>query len=72
MVVEEVRNGEWTERGLARRVGMSQSHIHNVLSGARILTPPTADRIMQGLALSVLDLIQEADLTPGAENASRD
>ena len=30
-----VRNGELTERGLARLVGVSQPHIHNVLKGSK-------------------------------------
>ncbi|MCP5109420.1 MAG: helix-turn-helix transcriptional regulator [bacterium] len=52
-------NGALTERGLARRVGISQSHIHNVLHGARVLTANTADRILVGLQLSVADLIRD-------------
>jgi hypothetical protein len=56
-VRQRVRNGEITERGLARRIGLSQSHTHNVLSGARILTPSIADRILVELGLSVTDLI---------------
>ena len=62
IIVEEIRNGRLTERALARRVGLSQSHIHNVLSGTRALTVPTADRLLEGLHLSVADLIREADL----------
>ena len=60
-----IRNGALTERGLARRVGVSQSHIHNVLHGARVLTATTADRILEGLEMSVLELIEEgAGATP--------
>lgn len=62
----QVRNGALTERGLARRVGMSQSHIHNVLKGARILTPATADRILKGLGMTLLDLLESADSAVGA------
>lgn len=54
----QVRNGALTERGLARRVGLSQSHIHNVLKGARILTPATADRILAALGMTLLDLLE--------------
>lgn len=54
----QVRNGALTERGLARRAGLSQSHIHNVLKGARILTPATADRILEALGLTLLDLLE--------------
>ena len=34
-----VRNGELTERGLARLVGVSQPHIHNVLKGRASVIP---------------------------------
>ena len=30
-----IRNGELTERGLARRTGISQPHLHNLLKGVR-------------------------------------
>ena len=40
-----VRNGELTERGLARLVGVSQPHIHNVLKGVRALSPELSDQI---------------------------
>ena len=51
-----LRNGEFTERALARRVGVSQAHLHNVLKGARALTPAQADRICGELGISVLVL----------------
>jgi transcriptional regulator with XRE-family HTH domain len=57
-----IRNGELTERGLALRVGLSQPHTHNVLKGARILTPGTADRILRALRISVLDLLEPEEL----------
>ena len=53
-----VRNGEVTERGLAKLVGVSQPHIHNVLKGARALSPELSDQILQHLRLSLLDLIE--------------
>jgi transcriptional regulator with XRE-family HTH domain len=53
-----VRNGELTERGLARLVGVSQPHIHNVLKGARTLSPELSDQILQHLRISLLDLIE--------------
>ena len=52
-----VRNGDITERRLAKIVGVSQPHIHNVLKGARTLTPALADDILQELRLSLLDLV---------------
>jgi hypothetical protein len=53
-----VRNGELTERGLARLVGVSQPHIHNVLKGVRALSPELSDQILQHLRISLLDLIE--------------
>jgi plasmid maintenance system antidote protein VapI len=55
-VCRRMANGESTERSLAGRVGVSQPQIHNVLKGARKLTPELADRILQVLGISVLDL----------------
>lgn len=57
----QVHNGALTERGLARRAGLSQSHIHNVLKGVRILTPATADRILKALNLTLLDLLEPGE-----------
>lgn len=67
-----IRNGELTERNLARRIGMSQAHVHNVLKGARILTAEVADLLMLELNLSVGDLVTGEDLAvrrkpPGRE-----
>ena len=55
-----IRNGRITERGLARSTGLSQSHIHNVLSGVRFLTPQTADLILTAMGLSVTDMMERA------------
>jgi transcriptional regulator with XRE-family HTH domain len=49
--------GEITERGLARQAGLSQSHLHNVLKGARSLSNHLADRLLRHLEISVLDLL---------------
>jgi plasmid maintenance system antidote protein VapI len=54
---QNLHNGEWTERGFARRLGVSQPHIHNVLAGARALTPDLADEILRSLGLDLLDLV---------------
>jgi transcriptional regulator with XRE-family HTH domain len=58
----KVSNGELTERGLARRVGLSQAHVHNVLKGARVLTADTADRMLRGLGIGLLDLFEREEL----------
>src|SRR5512145_3561805 len=57
-----LHNGELTERRLARLTGISQPHMHNVLKGARILSPDAADRVLKCLRLSVLDLITVPEL----------
>jgi len=55
-VRNEVRNGELTERGLARLIGISQPHAHNVLRGVRTLSPEVFDLVLKYLHLSLLDL----------------
>ena len=54
---EKVRSGEITERALARTVGLSQPHIHNVLKGKRSLSMETADAILHGLRVDLTDLM---------------
>lgn len=56
-----VRNGELTERGLARMVGVSQPHMHNVLHGKRTFSLETTDDIMRQLRVDVLDLIEPGE-----------
>lgn len=62
IVRARVRNGEFTERGLARRLGISQSHLHNVLAGVRPLTPEMLDVILRGFGMSLLDLFAAEEL----------
>lgn len=57
-----VRNGDFTERGLARLIGVSQPHLHNVLQGRRALTPEVADLLLEGLDTSLLDLLEDREL----------
>ena len=54
---ERVRSGAVTERGLARLVGVSQPHIHNVLKGKRSFSLEKADQVLRSLGLDFLDLI---------------
>lgn len=58
-----IRNGEHTERSLARISGISQPHIHNVLKGAKSLSPELADVILATLHLSPLDLLSRDEIT---------
>ena len=61
-IKDRVRNGEMTERGLARVSGVSQPHIHNVLKGVRILSPEFADKVLRQLNITVLDLCENREL----------
>lgn len=58
---ERVRNGELTERGLAKLVGISQPHMHNVLHGKRTFSLQTTDDMMRQLRVDVLDLIEPSE-----------
>jgi hypothetical protein len=57
-----IQNGDFTERGLARILGISQSQVHNVLKGARKLKPELADALMRKFEMSVLDLLDPFEL----------
>lgn len=59
---EKVRNGDITERRLARITGVSQPHIHNVLSGKRGFSMEMADQIMRALRVDLLDFLDAQDL----------
>ena len=52
-----IRNGELTERALARQIGISQPHIHNALKGVRTLSPEVLDTILRHFHLSLVDLL---------------
>ena len=53
-----VRNGRFTERGLARAMFISQPHAHNMLAGRRGCTPEMADALLEQLGLTVWDLME--------------
>jgi hypothetical protein len=61
-VRSQIRNGEFTERGFARLIGISQPHVHNVLKGVRNLSPKIFDQTLKYLHLSLLDLLTSEDL----------
>lgn len=61
-VRDRIRNGELTERGLARLIGISQPHAHNVLKGIRKLSPQISDSILKSFHLSLLDLVPLKEL----------
>jgi hypothetical protein len=55
-VRDRIHNGELTERGFARLIGISQPHAHNVLKGVRNLSPHIFDLILKAFHISLLDL----------------
>jgi hypothetical protein len=61
-VVDRIHNGELTERGFARLIGISQPHAHNVLKGVRNLSPEIFDSILKYFHLSMLDLAPVEDV----------
>lgn len=61
LVARRISNGEFTERGFARRLGISQPQIHNVLKGARKLSPAMADLILSTLNMTVVDLLTDVE-----------
>ena len=62
-VNRRIKNGEYTERGLARILGVSQPQMHNVLKGARTLHADLAYRLLLKLGISVLHLLEEGELS---------
>lgn len=63
-----VRNGELTERGLARRLKISQPHVHNVIQAKRLASPQLMDRILRELGLEAADFL---DLDQLSERVAR-
>ena len=61
-VLARVNNGDFTERGLARILDVSQPQMHNVLKRNRKLTSALADRMMQRFGLSVIDLLHDDEV----------
>jgi transcriptional regulator with XRE-family HTH domain len=62
LVRDRIHNGDLTERSLARRIGVSQPHVHNVLKGVRNLSPEIFDSMLEHFQISLLDLAPAEDL----------
>ena len=62
LVILRLQNGEFTERGLARMIGVSQPQVHNVLKGARKMQTWLGDRLLHKLDLTIADLLDEAEI----------
>jgi plasmid maintenance system antidote protein VapI len=67
LVVTKIRNGEFTERRLARVLGVSQPQLHNVLKGVRPLKPEFADCLLRQFDIGILDLVLCAELSAQLE-----
>src|SRR5690606_7783443 len=63
-VRELIRRGELSERGLARLIGYSQPHVHNVLAGVRYMNARFADDLLGGLGLTLEDLRSKVEPSP--------
>jgi len=61
-VRDRIHGGELTERKLARLIGISQPHVHNVLKGVRNLSPEVFDSILRHFQISLLDLASAEEL----------
>src|SRR5208283_5839173 len=60
-VALRIRNGDCTERQLARLIGTSQPQLHNVLKGARRLKQGLADALLKHFQIGLLDLLEEVE-----------
>ena len=61
---EKVKNGYLTERGMARAIGVSQPHLHNILKGIRTLPPELADQLLVLAGLSLHGLMGASAADP--------
>jgi transcriptional regulator with XRE-family HTH domain len=65
LVNMRIGNGEFTERGFARMVGVSQPQVHNILKGARGLSLDVADLMLAKLGISIVDLLTPDERSSG-------
>jgi hypothetical protein len=61
-VNSRIQNGEFSERSLAKQLGLSQSQLHNVLKGARKLQTSLADSFLAHFGISIKDLLTEEEI----------
>lgn len=62
-----IRNGEYSERMLARIIGVSQPQLHNVLKGSRALSQDLADRLLRHFHIGCIDLLEPEELARSNE-----
>ena len=63
---ERYEKGEFTGLGLAEEVGFQQAHISNFLNGKRALSLPGLDKVMKVKKISILDLLDPAEVNKRA------
>jgi len=75
IVAGRIRTGQLTGVALARKTGFRQAHVSNFLNRRRGLSLEAMNRVLQVLGLSVIDLIEQAEINrratvaPPAEGA---
>lgn len=62
LLLARISAGEFTGMALAARVGFQQAHISNFLNHKRSLSLDAMDKVLASLHLSVLDLIDNAEV----------
>jgi transcriptional regulator with XRE-family HTH domain len=65
-----IQNGEFSERSLARQLGLSQPQLHNVLKGARKLHVTLADSLLAHFGISVKDLLTDEEVKEAQASSS--
>src|ERR1039457_3381971 len=71
-LLHRIRNGEFTERALALKSGISQPHMHNILKGVRSLNSGIGDQLIAKLGITVVDLLESDELRRALYVRARD
>ena len=66
----QIAAGSLTVRRLAGQIGISQPHMQNMVSGKRAMTVEMADRLLEFLGISPLDLATGAELGGALERVA--
>lgn len=66
MLRKKMNGSRWTGTALAERAGLQQAHISNFINGKRGLSLEAMDRVLATLRLSLLDLLDPADINQWA------
>ncbi|MGO9240012.1 MAG: helix-turn-helix transcriptional regulator [Bryobacteraceae bacterium] len=66
----QIAAGSLTVRRLARQIGISQPHMQNLISGKRAMNVEMADRLLEFLGISPLNLATGAELGSALERVA--